>query len=196
MARLSTRSAKSAQKSTIRYIASTDIERTARDFGVSEKALRRFVSAKPESLAQSRSKSYRKIMSTDVHAVAKSGKVRLVPRLTREQTLAAKSQERISPREVRSIHYSEAVIERIRKADKETGKVHYRPASKERVKAARTQIVNDMAQWNSKSILAAYNDGLLTKREAKQLLRNLFKGSGAPASAADAYFAKATGESD
>lgn len=194
MARLSTRSAKSAQKSTIRYIATTDIERTARDFGVSENTLRRFVNAKPEALAKSRNKSYRKILSTDVRAVAKSEKVRLVPRLTREKTLLAKQESAPSERTVRSIRYSESIMERIPKRDKETGKLHYRPANPERVKAARNQIIHDMTRWNTKSIVASYNNGMLTRREAINLMRDVYKNSGAPASAADAAFAKATGE--
>lgn len=194
MARLSTRSAKSAQKSTIRYIASTDLERTARDFGVSENTLRRFVNAKPETIAQSRNKSYKKILSTDARSVAKENKVRLVPHLTREKTLLAKQKPAPTDREVRSIRYSEATISRIRKVDKETGKIHYRPANPERVKAARNQIVHDMAQWNTKSIVAAYQNGLLSRQEARQLMRDVYKNSGAGARIADAAFAKAIGE--
>ncbi|HEY6018602.1 MAG TPA: hypothetical protein VIY48_01525, partial [Candidatus Paceibacterota bacterium] len=76
----------------------------------------------------------------------------------------------------------------------ETGKIHYRPANPERVRAARNQIVHDMAQWNTKSIVAAYQNGLLSRQEARQLMRDVYKNSGAGARIADAAFAKATGE--
>lgn len=196
MARLSTRSAKSAQKSTIRYIASSDIERTARDYGVSEFTLRRFVSAKPEALAKSRDKNYRKILSTDARAVAKQNQVRLVPRLTREKLQSLSDEQRTQQRTARSVRYTEAITERIRTKNKDTGQIHYRPANQERVKNARKQIVSDMAQWNTKTITQAYKDGLLTKREARNLMREVYKNSGAGARAADAAFAKATGEGD
>lgn len=193
MARLSTRSAKSAQKSTIRYIASSDIERTARDFGVSESTLRRFVNAKPEVLARSRDKGYRKILATDAKSVAKENRVRLVPRLTREKIQTLSDEQRREQRTARSIRYTESVTERIRKVDKDTGKIHYRPANPERAKIARKQIVSDMAQWNTKTVVQAYLDGVLTKNEARTIMRKLYKNSGAGARAADAAFEKATG---
>lgn len=194
MARLSTRSAKSAQKSTIRYIASSNIERTARDFGVSEKTLRSFINAKPETLAQSRSKSYRKILATDTRQVAKENQVRLVPRLTRERYLQERENVSPSQRTVRSMRYTEATVERIRSVDKETGAVRYKPANPERVAQARNQIVNDMAVWNQRSIVEAYQNGVITKKEARTLMRKLYKNSGVSAARADAAFGKLTGE--
>lgn len=196
MARLSTRSAKSAQKSTIRYIASSDIERTARDYGVSESTLRRFIAAKPESLAKSRDKNYRKILSTDARAVAKENQVRLVPRLTREKIQSLSDEQRRDQRNVRAIRYTESVTERVRKVDKKTGKIRYRPANQERVQNARKQIVSGMAQWNTKTVVQAYKDGLLTEKEARTIMRNIYKNSGAGARAADAAFAKAIAGDD
>ena len=192
MARLGTRSVKSAQKSTIRYIATTDIGKTARDFGVSEKTLRRFINAKPEQIAQSRSKSYKKILSTDVRAVAKQERVRLVPRLTRDQTLLAK-QYSDDPRKLRSVRYTEAITERIRSVDND-GNVHYRLANPERTQNAKNQMISETATWNQNRIVNGYNSGLLSKKEARMLMRKLFANSGVSAARADAAFEKAIGE--
>lgn len=190
MARLGARSVKSKQKATLRYIASTDIERTARDYGVSTRTLRNFVSADPKTLNQTR---YSRILSADAKSVAQENDVRLVPRLTGERYKSVRQLAKPSERQVRSLRYTAATRERIRHVDPE-GKVTYRPAKASRVKTERDQILNQMSGMNTKTIMNGYHDGLYTKSEAKKMLRKLYANSGVSAARANAAFDKASEE--
>lgn len=187
MARLSARSVKSRQKQTLRYIASTDIERTARDYGVSTRQLRNFLTKDPKSVDQ---RTYDKILATDAKQLAREKEVRLVPRLTTDKYNLALKETFPADRTVRSLRYTSVVRERIRKVDDE-GKVHYKPVSVERQKTERAQILGNMSGMNTKRIVNMYQEGLITRGEAKQMMRKLYKNSGVSASRADAALRKA-----
>lgn len=190
MARLSARSVRSKQNATLRYIASSDIERTARDYGVSTRTLRNFIKADPKSLNQS---TYNKFLAADAKGIAKNNDVRLVPRLSGERYREIRALERPTERQERSVRYTAATRERYKKVDK-SGKVRYLPASQERIEQNRKQILAGMAGTNTKTIVALYQEGSITRGEARGMMRKLFANSGVSKGRADAAFRKAIGE--
>lgn len=189
MAKLNARGVKSRQNSILRYIASTDIDKTASDMNVSAASLQRFVRAKPETIRRNPDK-YNRLLNADAKSVARENDVKLVQRLSGKRLKKAYGVNDPSPRLNRSIRLAKATRERY--AVQEKGKTIYRPVSPTKVRAPREQILNNMAGWRRDSITDAYKNGDLTKDEAKNLMRKLYRNSGLNNSQADAAFEKAS----
>lgn len=189
MARLNTRSVKSRQNSVLRYIASTDIDKTASDLNVSTKQLQRFVRAKPETIRK-RPEQYNKLLSADAKQVARENDVKLVQRLSGKRLKKAYGTQNPSPRLNRSIRLAKATREKY--AVQENGKTIYRPVSPTKIKTQREQILTNMAGYRQKNIIDLYNSGDISESEAKQLMRKLYRNSGLSQSQADQSFEKAT----
>jgi hypothetical protein len=175
----------------LRYVASTNIERTSRDFGVSPPKLRRYLKAKPETVARN-PKTYDALLAADAKEVAREKDVKLVQRLSGQRLIRARERKTPTERQVRALRYSETARTRIRKV--EEGVVTYRPVNPERVKITREQILNNMSGYNTKRIADMYAKGEISRGEAKTLMRKLYRNSGASAKRADAGFEKAIGE--
>ena len=189
MARLSKRSAKSRQNAVLRYVASTDIERTARDMNVSTSQLNRFLRAKPETIQKSPDR-YSRLLSSDVKSTAQEKDVRLVQRLSGERRKKALARREQSERLMRSVRYTEATRERYRTVSA-SGKISYQPVPINRIEVQKEQILNNMADLNQRRILDLYFDGELDEDEARDLMRKLYKNSGLNRTKADEAFEKA-----
>jgi len=190
MARLSKQTAKSRQNAVLRYVASTDIERTAKDMNVSTSQLNRFLRASPETIQKSPGR-YNRLLSADVKSTAQQKDVRLVQRLSGKRRESAMARRDKSERLMRTVRYTEAVRSKRRVVSSE-GKVSYEPVPINRIEVQREQIINNMANLNQKMILDLYFDGEITEEEARELLRKLYKNSGLKAAKADEAFEKAT----
>ena len=189
MARLSKRTAKSRQNAVLRYVASTDIEKTARDMNVSTSQLNRFLRAKPETIQKSPGR-YSRFLSVDVKETATEKDVRLVQRLSGERRKKALARRDSSERQMRTVRYTEAVRERY-KTVSASGEIHYEPVPINRIEVSREQILNNMSNLNQKMILDLYFDGEIDEDEARELIRKLYKNSGLSKAKADAAFEKA-----
>ena len=189
MARLSKRTAKSRQNAVLRYVASTDIEKTARDMNVSTSQLNRFLRAKPETIQKSPGR-YSRFLSVDVKETATEKDVRLVQRLSGERRKKALARRDSSERQMRTVRYTEAVRERY-KTVSASGEIHYEPVPINRIDVSREHILNNMSNLNQKMILDLYFDGEIDEDEARELIRKLYKNSGLSKAKADAAFEKA-----
>lgn len=186
MARLNARSVKSRQNRVLRYVASTDIDKSAQDLGVSTNQLTRFLRAKPQTV-QKHPERYRKLLETDTQAVAKEKDVKLVQRLSGKRLNKAYAYQ--TERSNRAVKLAKATREK-RKVVEE-GRTFYRPVNETKAKASRQQILTNMSGYSAKSIIELYHEGSLTESEAKRLMRKLFANSGVSASQADSYWEKA-----
>lgn len=190
MARLSKRTAKSRQNAVLRYVVSTDIEKTARHMNVSTSQLSRFLQAKPETI-QNNPDRFNRLLSVDPKSVAQEKDVRLVQRLSGQRRKQVMDRERKTERQIRAVRYSEATRER-RKVVSSSGQISYEPVPVNRIQVNRNQILNNMGHLNQKAILDLYFDGDIDEDEARELLRKLYKISGLSKAKADAAFEKAT----
>lgn len=175
MARLSKQTAKSRQKNILRYVVSTDVERTANDLGVSTKQVRAFIRAKPETI-QKNPNRYRKFLTTDVRETAKENDVRLVQKLSGKRLYEAQKNKQPSERLERALRYSRATRERYQTT--EQGRTVYRPARATVIEVNREQILNNMSGLNQRRIQDLHASGQLSRGEARKLMRQLYKNSG------------------
>lgn len=182
------RSVRSKQNAVLRYVVSTDVKRTSQDLGVSEDSLRRFLSAKPETVRNNPSK-YGKILGVEPRETARNSDVKLVQRLSGKRLSKAYNRYGEDERLTRAIRLAQATRQRRKIVD--DGKVRYVPLkSTEKGSIARKQILNNMSGQTSKSIIDQYQSGTLNEEEARSMLSQLWKNSGAKDS--DQYFVEHT----
>lgn len=175
-------SVRSKQNAVLRYVVSTDVNRTAKDLGVSTQQLKNFLAAKPETVKKS--DKYGKILRSDPQTVAKKEDVKLVQRLSGKRLGKAYNRYGEDERLTRAIRYAQVTRQR-RKVVSE-GKVKYVPIDTDKGKIARKQILNNMSGESAKSIMDQYQKGIMTEDETKDKLNRLWKNSGV--SGANEYF--------
>jgi len=183
--RLSARGVKSKQNAVMRYVVSTDIDKTSRDLGVSTKTLKRYLSAKPETIKKNPDQ-YGKLLSSDPKSVAKQKDVKLVQRLSGKRLSSAYGRYYGNKRLTRSVRLAQ--ITREKHLVVQAGKKRYVPVDGHKAKYARKQVLANMADTTSASIMEQYKQGDLSEREAKSLLTTLWKNSDMKVQAAMDYF--------
>lgn len=187
MARLSTRSVKSRQNRVLRYVASTDSDKTAADLNVSQNTLNRFLRAKPETIKKNPDR-YRKLLESNPEGTAKEKNVKLVQRLSGKRKKEAYARRGESERLQRAIRLSNVTQERYK--TEVDGQTVYRPYKPTRVKASREQILNNMAGDSQASILDQVRKGIITRNEGRTKLRKLYRNSDLTNAQADSAFEK------
>lgn len=186
--RLNARSVKSRQSAVLRYIVSTDIDKTASDLGVSTNQLQRFARSSPETVRK-HPERYSRILSADTKQVARENDVKLVQRLSGKRLKSARKriyEPKPNPRLIKAVRLSEATRER-RRIESEEGKIIYAPV-KRRAEYSRNQIITNLGGMRRAEILDLYNSGEITESEAKTLMRKLYRNSGLSAARADSNF--------
>lgn len=186
MKKLNAQSVKSRQNSVLRYVASTNIEKTARDMNVSTRQLKSFLRANPKTVNPKNP-----LLSADAKSVAKQEDVKLVPVLRGKRLTKAWNEIESSERTRKAVRLASATRER--RVVVEDGKRTYRPLKPTRVQPAREQIINNMSGMNQKSIFNLYSSGDISEDEAKGLMRKLYKNSGLSNARADSAWRKMNG---
>lgn len=190
MKKLNARSVKSRQNSVLRYVASTDIDRTARDLNVSTRQLKSFLRSNPQTVEVNQAR-YQKLLSADAKAVAKQQDVKLVPNVRGKRLSKAFGKRTTDERMAKAVRLANATRERYKSI--EGNRIKYRPLKPTRVKAGREQIINNMAGLTQKSILNGYNEGLFSDDEARTLMRKLYRNSGLSNAQADGAWRRIKG---
>jgi hypothetical protein len=194
MPKPSAQSIRSKQAAYFRYIASSNIESTSNDLGISTKTLRRFLSAKPETVRKSPEK-FSKALSLKPTAIAKERERRLVPRLYGQRLKTAYA--RMNTPEItdkrgrtykvdtdwtkRSIRYAQATRSKYKGVSPE-GVVSYVPVQSgkdthHRQEYARRQIVNGLANENTASLVRKYKAGTMSYDDSLSAIRRLWRNS-------------------
>jgi hypothetical protein len=194
--KLNARGVRSKQAAYLRYIASTDISATANELGLSTKTLKHFLSAKPETVLKSPDR-FTHVLSLKPAAAAKENKRRLVPRLSGQRLKTAfshmntpevvdklgRTRKIDTDWTVRSIRYTQATRTKYRVVSPE-GMVSYVPVqtgldTHHRQEYAKRQIVNGLANENTRSIARKYHAGTWSYDKAIEMTRELWKNSDA-----------------
>ena len=194
MRKPSAQSVRSKQAAIYRYIASTNIETTSADLGLSTKSIRRFLSASPDTIRKSPER-FSHTLSLSPREIAKERKQRLVPRLTgkrAQQAFARMNSPVIVNRRgreqkvdtdwlKRSIRYTQATRQKRRVISPE-GVISYVPIvtgddTHHRQEYARRQILSGLGNENTRSLIGKYNAGVMSYDQALANIRQLWKNS-------------------
>lgn len=182
--RPSVTSIRSKQNQVLRYVVSTNVDKAAKDLGVSTKSLRKFVSASPETVKKNPI-NFGLLKSTPA-TVAKEKDVKLVQRLSGKRLRDAYPYFGKRERTTQAIRFAQ--VTRTRRRIIEDDVVKYVPVAETKGRIARKQILSNMGATSAKSVMWQYNEGTITETEARDLLIKLWKNSGVSASKAHEYF--------
>ena len=179
------RSVRSKQNQVLRYVVSTDVDKTSKDLDVSTDSLKRFLNAKPETVKKNPSR-FSKLLQSEPTKVAKEKNVKQVQKLTGKRLSAAFNRYQTSERTARSIRYSQAT--RRRRRVEEGGTVRFVVLDTTKGETARKQILENMGGTTAKQVMTQYHRGDITQNEAKRILRKLWANSGVKPEKAEEYF--------
>lgn len=181
----SAQSIRSKQNAVLRYVVSTDVDKTSRDLGVSTDQLKRFLNAKPETVKKN-PQQYQKLLSSKPTETAKAKDITLVQRLSGKRLSAAYSRYGKSERTTRAIRYAQ--VTRQRRKVVENDVVKYMPIQTDKGRVARKQILANMGGESANAVMTQYHKGTITESEAKDILAKLWKNSGVAVQASVEYF--------
>jgi hypothetical protein len=188
------RSIRSKQAAYLRYIASSDIETTSSELGLSTKTLMRFLKAAPETVLKS-PESFTHVLSIYPQEMARERNRKLVPKLSGKR-LGRTFRLMNTPQFVtksgrvqyvnvdwykRAVRYAQATRTKRRVTSPE-GIVTYVPVQSgvdthNRQSFARHQILSGLANENTRSLLAKYNAGTMSKVELERKINELWGNS-------------------
>lgn len=176
--RPSAASTRSKQHQVLRYIYSTDLQTTAKDYNVSTKKLQSFVLGNPRRLKGRVLKDpvFQAIYKKDVKLVAKKNKTKLVPRLSRKRYYQLGERKDLPERLVKAREYR--TVSKVREYERtKAGKVSYRKLSTRQVqtKRARTRLAliqeKDLSTFTTKeAVRNAFKEGLLDNQDVRTIV--------------------------
>lgn len=192
MSKPNARSVRSKQTAILRYIASTDINTTSADLGLSTKTLRRFVSAKPETVRK-HPERFTTAMAANPKQTAKDKGQKLVPYLSGERLKRAyrvqNSPEYISPKgrkikvdtdwTKRSIRYAQVAHTRYQVMTPEGRKYREIVPSNRKNLYAQRQILSGLQGENTHSLINKWRSGEWSYNDALSAVRQLWSNSDA-----------------
>lgn len=162
MAKPNARSVRAKQNAVLRYIASTGLDNTADNFGLSPRTVRRFVEAKPQQILKD-DEGFKTLLHSKPEQIAKRKNVHLVRKYTgtRQTRLYHREPQKLTEEQRRGLQFTKATKERRLVSGRYVPIENYE--EQRRIHSA--IIVQDLAEYNQASLDEMYSKGDIDQYE-------------------------------